>query len=76
MFLLVSILSTLLMIGWCFVVFVLDCLISQGFYYMLKNRTKLIFIRTPGAKKTLSKYSKDDFTKELEGAVMVSKARI
>ena len=37
---------------------------------MLENRTKLIFIRIPGAKKAVKK-SKGDFTKELNEAMKV-----
>ena len=64
------------MIGWYFIEISFDWLIFQGFHNMLKNRTKLIFIRTPGAKKALNKYSKDDFTKELREAMNVSKAKM
>ena len=37
---------------------------------MMKNRTKLIFIRIPGAKKAVKK-SKGDFSKELNDAMKV-----
>ena len=46
----------------------------QGYTSMLKNRTKLIVIRTPGVKSSLNKvYQKqDDFSKELREIVKVS----
>ena len=44
---------------------------AKGFLNMVKNRTKLLFIRTPGAKKALHGRSGDGFTKELQEALKV-----
>ncbi|XP_076812175.1 uncharacterized protein LOC143459062 [Clavelina lepadiformis] len=48
---------------------------QQGYTSMLKNRTKLIVIRTPGVKSALKKvYQKqDDFSKELREIVKASR---
>jgi len=39
---------------------------------MLENRTKLIFIRTPGARKALKKQGVKDFSFELNEAIKVN----